>query len=137
MKKTPKKEPEKHGPDFTLNIFPASEPESRKDGVIFVVQTTRIFVSFQYTVLLEHDLKGRTLRLRIKGLHAPELLMPGGGPAVGKLHIPDMSGHYQLIVVKQDRSESAFDIDVKNDAVTILRSPPVTFVAVSNEKIAV
>ncbi len=130
-----KKTTEKKGPDYTLNVFPSVHPDTKKEGVSFVVQTTKVFVSFQYDVPLEHDLKGRTIRLKIKGLHAPELLMPGGGPAIGSVHIPGLTGHYQLVVVKQDRTESSFDIEVARERVTVLRSPEQSFLLISTEKV--
>ena len=120
-------------PDYTLNIFHDVDEESKARGVVFVVQTTKVFVSFRYDILLEPSEEGRTIRLRIKGLHAPELLMPGGGPAIGRCHFTNLFGHYHLIVVKQDKTHNSFDIDVGKKEVTLLRSPQQSFIQVTTD----
>ncbi len=120
-------------PDYTLNIFPFVDPSTGKRSTAFLVQTTKVFVSFRYEILLQASLEERAVRLKIQGLHAPELLMPGGGPARGWKTLDGLVGHYQVVVVKQDKSVNTFDIDVANGDVTILRSPEHPFILLSTD----
>ena len=126
---------EPKGPDYTLNIFQGTDPESNEACISFVVQTTKIFVSFQYDILVDASVDGRTITLTIKGLHAPELLMPGSGPAYGAVNLTGLLGHYSLAVIKQDKTVNAFDIDIGEKEVTVLRSPKETFMTLSTESI--
>ena len=126
---------EEKGPDYTLNVFHDTAEQSKDPCVSFVVQTTKIFVSFRYDILMEADVSDRTVTLTIKGLHAPELLMPGSGPAYGAAQLQDLFGHYTLNVVKQDKTVNTFDIDVGAEDITILRSPKETFITLSTDAV--
>lgn len=66
----------KHGPDYTLNIFYHYDEQTRRNVLVFLIQTTKIFVSFRYEILFENSIAGKEINLKITGLHVPELLMP-------------------------------------------------------------
>ena len=53
--------------DYTLNIFRHYDEKTKRDVVVFLIQTTKIFASFRYEILLEEELVGRIINLRIKG----------------------------------------------------------------------
>jgi hypothetical protein len=120
-------------PDYTLNIFQYQDPSTGKRSTAFLVQTTKVFVSFRYEILLQAALEERTLRIKIQGLHAPELLMPGSGPARGWKLFEGLVGHYQVVVVKQDKSVNTFDVDVADGGVTLLKSPEHPFILPSTD----
>jgi len=126
---------EPKGPDYTLNVFHSTHDETQEPAISFVVQTTKIFVSFQYDILVDASVTDRTITLSIKGLHAPELLMPGSGPAYGAVQLTDLKGHYTLSVIKQDKTVNAFDLDIGAKDVMILRSPQETFIAISTDPV--
>jgi hypothetical protein len=122
-------------PDYTLHIYPYQDPSTGKRSTAFLVQTTKVFVSFRYEILLQASLEERTVRVKIQGLHAPELLMPGSGPARGWKLFEGLIGHYHVIVVKQDKSVNTFDIDVAGDGVTLLKSPEHPFILPSTDPV--
>lgn len=123
----------KKDPDYTLSIFHHRDERTGERAVVFLVQTTKVFVSFQYEILLQAALEERTVRIKIQGLHAPELLMPGGGPARGWKTFEGLIGHHHVLVTKQDKSVNEFDIDVTKDGVTILKSPEHPFILPSTD----
>jgi len=125
-----------NGPDYTLNVFHDIDPETNDPCISFVVQTTKVFVSFRYDILLEVSVEKRAITVAIKGLHAPELLMPGSGPAYGLARMKGASGHYELNVIKQDKTVHTFDIDIGEKDVTILRNLPASFVVLSTDAVA-
>lgn len=122
-------------PDYTLNVFPYQDPSTGKRSTAFLVQTTKVFVSFRYEILLQAALEDRTVRIKIQGLHAPELLMPGSGPARGWKLFENLVGHYQIVVVKQDKSVNTFDIDVTGGGITLLKSPEHPFILPSTDPV--
>ncbi len=126
---------EKKDPDYTLNVFHDVHGDSKERCISFVVQTTKIFVSFRYDILVDALIDKRTITLAIKGLHAPELLMPGSGPAIGTEQIAGLVGHYTLNVIKQDKTVSTFDIDISDSEVMILRTPKAPFITLSTDPI--
>lgn len=122
-------------PDYTLNIFPHYDEESKRQVTVFLVQTTKIFVSFRYEILLEEHHEGRVLTLRIMGLYVPEILLPQTGPARGRRDLPGLRGAFTLRVIKQDNSVNDFHIDIGDSGVTVKRKPTETFVLVSGEPV--
>ena len=120
-------------PDYTLNIFHHRDEKTGTRAVMFLVQTTKVFVSFQYEILLQASREDRTIRIKIQGLHAPELLMPGGGPARGWKTFDGLFGRHTVLITKQDKSVNEFDVDVTENAVTLLRAPEHPFIQPSTD----
>lgn len=122
-------------PDYTLNIFPYHDPSTGRSTTAFLVQTTKVFVSFRYEILLQAAVEDRTVHIKIQGLHAPELLMPGGGPARGWRTFDGLNGHYHVVVTKQDKSVNTFDCDVAAGGVTLLKRPEHPFILPSTDAV--
>lgn len=126
---------DRKNPDYTLNMFHDVHTDSKEPCISFVVQTTKVFVSFRYDILLSASVDGRTITIAIRGLHAPELLMPGSGPAIGIEQLTGLVGHYTLNVVKQDKTVNSYDVEIGESDVTVLRSPQESFITVSTDPI--
>jgi len=125
----------KRDPDYTLNIFHRYNEKTKRNTIVFLVQTTRIFVNFRYEILLENEIVDKEIRLRIKGLHVPELLMPQTGPAQGRYDFEQLEGTYHLIVIKQDNTISKFSVQISTESIDITEKPRTSFITVSNEPV--
>jgi hypothetical protein len=125
----------KQDPDYTLNIFPLYDQKAKRDVIVFLVQTTKIFVSFRYEILLESEIYDHTIKLNITGLHVPELLMPQTGPAQGRRDFIELNGIFRVIVVKQDRTENEFMIQISQELIDIKKKPKNPFILISNDPI--
>ncbi|MGD0590524.1 MAG: hypothetical protein ABSA44_06950 [Bacteroidota bacterium] len=123
----------KRDPDYTLNIFHHYDEKTKRDVVVFLVQTTKIFVSFRYEILLEDEIVGREIHLRVKGLHVPELLMPQSGPAQGRRDYTHLEGTYHLVVTKQDKTVNEFSVHITPESVDIKQKPKTPFIIISND----
>jgi hypothetical protein len=122
----------KRDPDYTLNIFHHYDEKIKRNVVVFLVQTTRIFVSFRYEILLEDEIVDKEIHFRIKGLHVPELLMPQTGPAQGRRDYTQLEGTYHLVVTKQDKTINEFSVHVSPESIDIKERPKASFIIVSN-----
>jgi hypothetical protein len=120
-------------PDYTLNIFPYRDEETMHEIIVFLVQTTKIFVSFRYEILLDDHIKGRTITIRILGLHVPEILLPQTGPARGRRDFTDLQGTYTVRVVKQDQSINEFQAEFHGTTVQLKRKPSDAFILASTD----
>jgi hypothetical protein len=123
----------KRDPDYTLNIFHHYDEKTKRNVIVFLVQTTRIFVSFRYEILLADEIADKEIRLHIKGLHVPELLMPQTGPAQGRRDYEHLDGMYRLILTKQDNTISEFSIYISPESIDIKEKPKTSFIIVSND----
>jgi hypothetical protein len=126
----------KRDPDYTLNIFHHYEEKTNRNVIVFLVQTTKIFVSFRYEILLEDKIVGREINLRITGLHVPELLMPQTGPAQGRRDFTHLEGAYHLIVTKQDKTVNEFSLNISPTTIDVTQKPKIPFVLVSNDPVS-
>jgi hypothetical protein len=123
-------------PEYSLNIFHHYDEKIKRNVIVFLVQTIRIFVSFRYEILLEETVHGSVIDLKIVGLHVPELLMPQTGPAAGQRDFQELQGSYTLNVSKQDKTLNIFQIEILPDTVEIKQKPNNTFLIVSNEPVS-
>ena len=129
--------PRRKDPDYTLNIFHHTDEETNVRGILFLVQTTKIFVSFRYEILLQDEVSPGVIRLRILGLHTPELLMPQTGPARGSRFYPGLEGRFRVQVTKHDKAAAEFDLHAGADLLHIHAAPKNSFILVSNEPVFV
>jgi hypothetical protein len=125
----------KRDPDYTLNIFHHYDEKTKRNVIVFLVQTIRIFVSFRYEILLEDEIADKEIRLHIKGLHVPELLMPQTGPAQGQRDYEKLEGTYHLTVIKQDKTINEFSIQISPESIDIKEKPKTSFIIVSNDPV--
>ena len=126
----------KRDPDYTLNIFRHYNEKTKHDAVVFLVQTTKIFVSFRYEILLEHEFTDHLIKLRINGLHIPELLMPQTGPAQGRLDFTNLKGIFKVIVTKQDKTVNEFSVDISPTTIDIKHKPRTPFIMISSDPVS-
>lgn len=125
----------KREPDYTLNIFHHYDQQTKRKVLVFLVQTTKIFVSFRYEILLEDSLNGKDINIKILGLHIPELLMPQTGPAQGRRDYENLEGTYTLHVTKQDKTVNTFDVKITNYSVEIRQKPRNPFILISSDSV--
>jgi len=102
-------------PEYRLNIFRARDPKSLQDGWVFLVRTVKEFVSFNYEILLSSAVEKNSITLKITGIHAPLLVMPGIGPAKGSVFLHDLHGPYALTVKKLNKEVNDFKIVLRNE----------------------
>ena len=123
-------------PEYSLNVFHHYDEKTKRNVVVFLVQTTRIFVSFRYEILLEDLVSDGSIDLKIVGLHVPELLMPQMGPAAGSRYYEGLNGLFTVNVSKQDKTLNSFRIEISPDRVDIKQKPREPFIILSNEPVS-
>lgn len=127
----------KREPEYTLNVFHHHDERTNKSSTVFLVQTTKIFVSFRYEILLDAELTGNKIDLYIVGLHAPVLLMPGTGPAQGRKEYEGLKGNYVVRVTKQDKSSNDFELEITPTSISIRKEPENPFVLISTDAVEI
>jgi hypothetical protein len=126
----------KHDPNYTLNIFHHYDEKVKRNVIVFLVQTTKIFVSFRYEILLEEKLVDHEISLHITGLHVPELLLPQTGPAQGRCDYSNLDGLYKLKIIKQDKTVNEFSVQISPRTIDIIHKPRSPFILVSCDPVS-
>lgn len=120
-------------PEYTLNIFRAQDPRSLQEGWVFLVRTVKVFVSFNYEILLSGAVDKNAITLKINGIHAPLLVMPGIGPAKGSVFLRDLHGPYALTVKKLNKGVNDFKIVLQTARAQIRSTPDHPFITIGTE----
>ena len=87
------------------------------------LRTTIEVRNFLYEIIVEPILDGRTLHLKIHGLRAPQVTIPGTGPAKYSTTFGDLDGTYAVIITKPNGDENAFEIRITDKLVVLEESP--------------
>lgn len=122
-------------PEYSLNIFRVKDERLKKKRLVLLVRTIKEFTSFRYEILLQDRLHDNKIELRILGLHAPELLMPGTGPALARREYDDLRGSYELTVTKLDGESNHFSLEFTSRDIAIKPTALHPFILVSTEPV--
>ncbi len=122
MKKGKRVKP-KFSLEYRLLIVPKYKEAEKKSVTLLALRTVNEFTSFRYEIVVSAKLEGRTLRLNIHGLRAPQLTLPGAGPALFETEFELTRGTYSVVVSKLDREENIFSVQISPEKVTVETSP--------------
>jgi hypothetical protein len=114
--------------EYRLLITPQHKENEKKDMTSFALRTTNEFSSFRYEIIVESELNDRTICFNIRGLRAPQLSIPGSGPAVYRTEYPDLNGQYDLIVIKPGKEENLYRITIQKKQILVDKNPKNKFV---------
>jgi hypothetical protein len=115
-------------PEYLLRIFPHLDEHTNSTSVVIAVETLEVFTNFRYEILLEDRRSGKVIELKILGLHAPAMLMPGKGPAQARRHYTGLKGLYTIRVFKMDKELNEFLVEFSPKKIAIRDEPVKSFV---------
>ena len=118
-------------PEYTLNLFYDLGEQTKQRVVVAFVQTTQMFVNFNYQILLHSEIEGTRITINIRGLHAPSLVLPAMGPARGKIELPPVRGRYALVIRKLQREINEFQVEFLPEEIRVLETPKNPFVTIT------
>lgn len=121
----------KRAPEYKLFVFRGIDDETKQPAMVFLVQTIKQFVNFNYQVLLDVKMEEKRIELSIRGLQAPEISMPAIGPATGTVKLPDLAGQYSLRIKKLGREVNEFSLNFGTSDIRIQQSQPNPFILLS------
>jgi hypothetical protein len=129
MKKGKRVKP-KFSLEYLLLIVPKYKETEKKSVTHVALRTVNEFTSFRYEIVVAAELAGRTLRLTIHGLSAPQLTLPSTGPALFQTEFDGLRGKYSVVVSKLDREENSFSVQISPEQVIVEQSPATKFVEI-------
>jgi len=105
--------------EYRLLVTPVYKEREKQIVTLFGLRTINEFSNFHYEIIVEPAISDKTIRLDIRGLRAPQVTIPGSGPAVFRQEFPDLHGTYSLVVRKLDKQENFFTINITDKSVTV------------------
>jgi len=107
------------GAEYTLFVTPHVNERSQKPTTLVVLRTAASFASFRYLLAVDARLDGATIRLKVLGLQAPRMNLPGAGPAEFREEFENLDGDYRIIVQGLDDSSTEVAVRIAPGRVTL------------------
>ena len=121
--------------EYRILITPRYKEREKEMVTAVVMRTVNEFTNFRYEIVVEPKLEDHLLRLNIHGLRAPQVTLPGSGPAIFEVEYNNLHGMYDVVVSKLDREENAFSVNISNDNIVVEKSPRKKFVEIVTNEI--
>lgn len=121
--------------EYRMLIQPTFDETLKKSGTLFFIETVRQFANFNYEVVVEDSLADKQLTWTLRGLRAPELLMPSFGGAQYRKTYFGLKGTYSFVLRKIDGEENEFHLRILPTSVSVHDYPHTPFASVyTNEE---
>lgn len=121
--------------EYRVLIAPRYKERQKETVTIIALRTVNEFTNFHYEIVVSPEISDHTIKLNILGLRAPQITLPGSGPATFEAEYKNLNGQYNIIISKLDRAENHFSVVISNERITVEESPKNTFVEiVTSEK---
>ena len=114
--------------DYRLSITPRFNEASQRWKTEFLLVTTRQFASFQYELGVREMVQGKSVRLAVTGLRAPQFSFPTNGPAQFRREYDNLRGTYEIVIEGLDHRTNAFTVEIQEQAVRLVHGPDDPFV---------
>jgi len=105
--------------EFRIRVAPAVNERTGRPATVVVLQTTKSFSTFRYTLAVDDRLEDGALVLKILGLRTPPLDLPSTGPAEFRKEYDGLSGGLRIIVEGLDGARSTITTHIAPDRVTL------------------
>ena len=106
-------------PEFRLLVAAAVNERTGRPTTLVVLQTTKLFSTFRYTLAVDDRLENNALRLKVLGLRTPSLDLPATGPAEFRKEYEGLSGEIRIVVEGLDGAHSSISTHITPDRVTL------------------
>ena len=120
--------------EYRLLITPLYKEREKETVILVALRTVNEFINFLYEIIVEDNVTNHDFRLNIHGLRAPQVSLPGIGPARFSKEYVNLSGKYNVIVTKLGREENVFVVEISNEKVALEQSPKKKFVEIVTNK---
>jgi len=116
--------------EYRLLISPSYSEVSKKQGIVFRLETVKEFSSFRYAIAVEERLMEDTITWKIHGLRSPGISLPATGPATFMKKYEDLKGTYLFTITKLDGVEKTFTLDIYEQKVSVVKAPKQKFLEI-------
>jgi hypothetical protein len=113
--------------EYVLLVTPYVNERTGEKVTLVALRTVTEFVNFRYDLIVQPTLEGRTLKLLIQGLGAPQMTLPAMGPAQFQIERKDLSGRYDIVVSKHNKQFDSYRVNVSPSGVKVEEQPDKRF----------
>ena len=122
--------------EYRLFVVPRYKEREKQFVTVVELQTVQEFSNFRYDIVVQDTVEDNALRLNIRGLRAPQPIMPAVGPALFRKEYANLVKVRKIIVTKIDGEENSFLVSISRKDVKVKRSPLERFVDLVPQKLS-
>jgi len=120
--------------EYRVLITPLYKEREKEIVTRVAIRTVNEFTNFRYEIVVVPVLADNVLKLCITGLRAPQVTIPGTGPAIYTAEYRNFRGLYDVIVSKPGRDDNTFSVRISDKKVIIESAPKKKFVEVVTDE---
>jgi hypothetical protein len=105
--------------EYRLLIEHVYDDTVKKEGVHFLLETTKQFTNFSYQIDVEQSLFGSELNWRLHGLRAPSMNMPESGNAQFSVVYFDLPKTIKFTLMKKDNVQASAEIIFTSSGINV------------------
>ncbi len=88
-------------------VRPKFDSTVNKEGILFLLETSKQFTSFSYVIDVKETVLGRKIVWTLRGLRAPSMNMPSSGTAQYSKIYFDLSKEIDFTLVKNEKATAS------------------------------
>jgi hypothetical protein len=120
--------------EYKLIISKEYDLRLKKDYILFRIQTTKVFLSFQYNLKVETLIKDNKINFSIIGFNAPVSGLASSGNAGFEFPFFDYNiGLYQISIERNDSEKIQINLKIqksKKNPLLLLNTPKTSFIEI-------
>ncbi|MBI2428609.1 MAG: hypothetical protein HYV29_07425 [Ignavibacteriales bacterium] len=105
--------------EYRLLIEHTYDDTLKKEGIMFLLETTKQFTNFSYQIDVKDVLKGNVMHWELHGLRAPSMNMPGTGTAQFTTVYFDIPKTFTFILTKTEKIQAETEIKISRSAIHV------------------
>lgn len=100
----------KHSIEYRLLVVPTFDETVKKEGILFLLETTKLFTNFSYFIDIRDELNGNTLRWNLHGLKAPTMNLPATGTAQFRKVYFNLPKTIKFSLIKKENNQASTEL---------------------------
>ncbi|HAP34707.1 MAG TPA: hypothetical protein DCQ28_01740 [Bacteroidetes bacterium] len=100
----------KHPIEYRLLVQPTFDTTKHKDGIIFLLETSKQFTNFSYIIDVKESVEGKKIVWILHGLRAPSMNMPSTGNAQYRSIYYDLGKEMDFTLIKKEKVEASVSL---------------------------
>ncbi len=103
--------------EYRLLVQPAVDDIQKKEGFLFLLETSKQFTNFSYVIDVKDEVKGKDVVWTLHGLRAPSMNMPATGTAQFKKFYSELPKSINFTLVKKDKIKAETEFSFMKNGV--------------------
>ncbi|MEW5798949.1 MAG: hypothetical protein AB1728_08060 [Bacteroidota bacterium] len=105
--------------EYRLLLEHTYDETLKKEGVLFLLETTMQFTNFSYQIDVKEMMEGTTIHWSLHGLRAPSMNMPETGTAQFSKVYFDLPKSITFILHKKEKVQASTGIKILKSSITV------------------